>query len=174
VSYFDLPPGQRVLREFRVFRNANGRWVARWGVQQPRGSSTLRLVASEWRGCQSPLRTERDYSALIAPAPARGNSTMPANIDSSSLLDQVSRLRLRIFVFKMLIMAPVSIALALRHHYPMLATISFFCFWQGIFGGMAALLQGHNHNAAFLTAWDEMAAFLGLAALMRLTAAVVG
>jgi hypothetical protein len=28
MSYFDMPPGQRVLREFRVFRDPNGRWVA--------------------------------------------------------------------------------------------------------------------------------------------------
>jgi hypothetical protein len=28
VSYFDLPPGQRVLREFTVSRDPNGRWVA--------------------------------------------------------------------------------------------------------------------------------------------------
>jgi len=28
VPYFDLPPGQRVLREFTVFHDPNGRWVA--------------------------------------------------------------------------------------------------------------------------------------------------
>jgi hypothetical protein len=28
MSYFDLPPGQRVLREFTVFRDLNGCWVA--------------------------------------------------------------------------------------------------------------------------------------------------
>jgi hypothetical protein len=28
VSYFDLPPGQRVLQEFTVFRDPNKRWVA--------------------------------------------------------------------------------------------------------------------------------------------------
>ena len=28
MSYFDLPPGQRVLSEFTVFRDPKGRWVA--------------------------------------------------------------------------------------------------------------------------------------------------
>ena len=27
VSYFDLPPGRRVLQEFTVFRDPNERWV---------------------------------------------------------------------------------------------------------------------------------------------------
>ena len=28
LSYFDLPPGQRVLREFTVSRDARGNWIA--------------------------------------------------------------------------------------------------------------------------------------------------
>jgi hypothetical protein len=28
MSYFDLPPGERVLREFRVSCDPNGRWIA--------------------------------------------------------------------------------------------------------------------------------------------------
>ena len=28
MSYFDLPPGQRVLRQFIVYRDPKGRWVA--------------------------------------------------------------------------------------------------------------------------------------------------
>ena len=28
VPYFDLRPGERVLREFTVFRDSNGRWAA--------------------------------------------------------------------------------------------------------------------------------------------------
>jgi hypothetical protein len=38
---------------------------------------------------------------------------------------------------------------------------------------MTALLQRHQLNAAVLTAWDEMVAFLGFAALMRLVNAVI-
>ena len=28
MSYFDLPPGERVLRQFTVYLDPNGRWVA--------------------------------------------------------------------------------------------------------------------------------------------------
>ena len=28
MSYFDRPPGERVLQEFRVFRDGTGRWIA--------------------------------------------------------------------------------------------------------------------------------------------------
>jgi hypothetical protein len=87
-------------------------------------------------------------------------------------LDQASRLRLRIFAFKLLIAIPVLVAFASQRNYPMLGMMSFFCYWNGIFAGMAALLQRHKVNAAFLTAWDEMAAFFGCAALMRLVDAV--
>jgi len=88
-------------------------------------------------------------------------------------LDRASRLRLRIFAFKLLLVVPVSVALASQRNYPLLGTVSFFCFWHSVFAGMAALLQRHKLNAAFLTAWDEMAAFLGLAVLMRLIDAVI-
>jgi hypothetical protein len=43
--------------------------------------------------------------------------------------------------------------------------------WR-LFAGMAVLLQRHKLNAAFLTAWDQMAGFFGFAALMRLFDAV--
>lgn len=90
---------------------------------------------------------------------------MPTDIGTSFALDQTSRLRLRIFRFKLLILVLCAVALASRPNYPLLGTMSFFCFWQSAFAGMAALLQRHNLNAAVLTAWDEMAAFLGLAVL---------
>jgi hypothetical protein len=99
---------------------------------------------------------------------------MPTAMGFSFPLDRTSRLRLRIFAFKLLIAVPVSVAIASHHNYPLLGTISFFCFWQSVFAGMAALLQRHKHNAAFLTAWDEMAAFLELAVLMRMVGAVIG
>jgi hypothetical protein len=99
---------------------------------------------------------------------------MSANIDLSPVLDETSRLRLRIFAFKLMIMIPVSIALAGHRHYPLPATLSFFCFWQGVFAGIAAVFHRHRHNAQFLTAWDEMAAFFGLGALMRLVDTVAG
>jgi hypothetical protein len=88
-------------------------------------------------------------------------------------LDRASRLRLRIYAFKLLLVVPVSLALVSQRNYPLLQTVSFFCFWHSVFAGMAALLQRHKINSAFLTAWDEMAAFLGLAVLMRLVDAAI-
>jgi hypothetical protein len=99
---------------------------------------------------------------------------IPDGIGVTFPLDQVSRLRLRTFAFKLLILVPVAVVLASRHNYPLLGTMAFFCFWQGMFAGMAALFQRHKHNAAVLTAWDEMAAFLGLTALMRLVDTLIG
>jgi hypothetical protein len=88
-------------------------------------------------------------------------------------LDRASRLRLRLFAFKLLVAAPVLVAFASQRNYPLLGMMSIFCFWNGVFAGMAALLQRHKLNAAFLTAWDEMAGFFGFAALMRLFDAVI-
>jgi hypothetical protein len=99
---------------------------------------------------------------------------MPTKVGASFSLDQASLLRLRIFGFKLAIIVPVSVALALHHNYPLLATISFLCFWHSVFAGIAASVQSHRQNAAFLTAWDEMAAFLGLAVLMRIVDRVIG
>ena len=99
---------------------------------------------------------------------------MLTKVRASFSLDQASLLRLRIFGFKLAIIVPVSVALALNHNYPLLATISFLCFWHGVFAGIAASVQSHRKNAAFLTAWDEMAAFLGLAVLMRIVDRVIG
>jgi hypothetical protein len=98
---------------------------------------------------------------------------MPADIGSSLALDHTSRLRLRVFTFKLLILVLFAVALASQPNYPLLGTMSFFCFWQSAFAGMAALFQRHNLNAASLTAWDEMAAFLGLSVLMHLVEAVI-
>jgi hypothetical protein len=98
---------------------------------------------------------------------------MSADIGSSFALDQTSRLRLRIFALKLLILVLFSAALASQHDYPPPETMPFFCFWQSAFAGMAALLQRHKLIAASLTAWDEMPAFLGLAVLLHLVGAVI-
>src|SRR5215831_17867154 len=99
---------------------------------------------------------------------------MSTKVGTSFSLDQASLLRLRIFGFKLAIIVPVSVALALHHNYPLLATISFLCFWHSVFAGITAAAQSHRQDAAFLTAWDEMAAFLGLALLMRIIDSVFG
>jgi hypothetical protein len=52
--------------------------------------------------------------------------------------------------------------------------MSFFFFWNGVFAVVPALFQPQKVNAAFLTSWDEMAAFFGLAALMSIFNAIIG
>ena len=47
-------------------------------------------------------------------------------------LDRASRLRLPIFTFKLAVVVPVSVALALHRNYPLLGTISLLCLWQCI------------------------------------------
>jgi hypothetical protein len=51
--------------------------------------------------------------------------------------------------------------------------VSFFSFSRSAFAGILARLQRHKIIAASLTAWDEMAAFLGLAVLTHLVEAVI-
>jgi hypothetical protein len=84
-----------------------------------------------------------------------------------------SRLRLGIFSFKLLFLIPVSAMLAVQQGYPLLHTISFFCVWNSIFTGLAALVRRQRYRAEFLTAWDETAAFLALALLTRLVGGII-
>jgi hypothetical protein len=79
---------------------------------------------------------------------------------------------MRIFGVKLLTAIPISVVFATQRNYPLFGTMSFFLFWNSIFAGFAALLQSHRYNAAFLTAWDEMAAFLALALLTRIIGSV--
>ena len=95
-------------------------------------------------------------------------------VHSLIMLDPATRLRIRIFSIKLLTVIPLSVAFATHRNYPLLGTMSFFCSWNGAFAGFAALFQHHKYNAAFLTAWDEMAAFLALAVLMRVVDVMIG
>ena len=88
-------------------------------------------------------------------------------------LDPGSRLRIRIFAFKLLIIIPVSVALATHLGHPLLGTLSFFCFWHSFFAGAAAWFRDQRHGAAMLTAWDEMAAFLAIGIALRVVGAIM-
>jgi hypothetical protein len=88
-------------------------------------------------------------------------------------LDPGSRLRIRIFAFKLLIIIPVSVALATHLGHPLLGTLSFFCFWHSFFAGAAAWFRGQKHGAGMLTAWDEMAAFLAIGIALRVVGAIM-
>jgi len=89
-----------------------------------------------------------------------------------SSLDGASRQRLRIFAFKLVLVIPFSVILARHRDFSLPATLWFFLCWHAAFSGLAGLLQRHRPGATTLTAWDEMAAFVGLAALARLAEAV--
>lgn len=88
--------------------------------------------------------------------------------------DAESRLRLRGFAFKLLLIIPVSIVFAAQHHGPVLGALAYFCFWYGLFSGLFAIIRQEKVNPAVLTSWDEMAAFIGLAFAARFAAALAG
>ena len=89
-----------------------------------------------------------------------------------SEIDPGSGLRLRFFALKVLVLIPISVAFAVSRNYPVAETAGFFCAWNAIFAGLAALFQGQRYNALSLTAWDEMAAFVAIACLMRAVQAI--
>jgi hypothetical protein len=86
-------------------------------------------------------------------------------------LNSTSRRRIRIFTVKLLIVILIAIAFALPTGHPPFRAIAFFSGRQSLFAGATAVFQRHRLNAGFLTAWDEMAAFLGVAEVARLITA---
>ena len=86
--------------------------------------------------------------------------------------DKTSRLRLRIFALKVVTIISVSTALAVHDGYSIIGIVMVCCAWNSIFSGLAALLQRHRYDAPSLTAWDEMAAFLGVTTLLHLLRAI--
>ena len=89
-------------------------------------------------------------------------------------LDPVSRRRLEIFAFKLLMLGPIAIAFANHQHLSIIAAAGYFCSWYVLFSFIAALIQRHKLNATVLTAWDEAAGFLGIALAARLMGALAG
>jgi hypothetical protein len=84
-----------------------------------------------------------------------------------------SRLRLRVFAFKLLFIIPVSMVLARGRGFPLLITLSFFCLWHSAFAALAAMVRRQSPVAADLTAWDEAMAFFALALAIRFVGAVL-
>jgi len=93
---------------------------------------------------------------------------------SLAALDVASRRRIRIFTVKLLVVLLIAIVFAVPRGYPPFRAFAFFCGWQSAFAGAVALFQHHRLDAGFLSAWDEMAAFLGIAELARLAGAIAG
>jgi hypothetical protein len=86
-------------------------------------------------------------------------------------LDPASRLRVRIFTFKLVVVLVTASALAAPGSYQVLPIVSVFCLWQAMFAALAAVFWRHQFDAPCLTAWDEAAAFAALALLARFIAA---
>jgi hypothetical protein len=100
--------------------------------------------------------------------PRSSRDTVALSAHSLAAIDKASRMRLRIFVLKLVTIIPVSIALAVHRGYPIIGIVIVCCAWNSIFSGLAALFQRHRYDAPSLTAWDEMAAFLGITTLLHL------
>ena len=81
---------------------------------------------------------------------------------------------MQIFTVKLLVMILMATAFAVSRGCPPFRALALFCGWQSVFASAAALFHRHRFDAGFLTAWDEMAAFLGVAELARLIAAFAG
>ena len=95
-------------------------------------------------------------------------------VPSAQTIDPVSRRRLEIFVFKLLMLGPIAVTFASRQHLSIIAAVGYFCSWYVLFSFIAALIQRHKVNAAVLTAWDEAAGFLGIALAARLLDTLAG
>jgi hypothetical protein len=63
-------------------------------------------------------------------------------------LDTGSRLRLRSFAFKLLLIIPVSIVFAAQHQGPVLGALTYFCFWFGLFSGFFAIIRQEKFNSS--------------------------
>ena len=86
-------------------------------------------------------------------------------------LDAVSRRRVRMFAMRLLIAALFTLVLAASRGYPLFTVMAWLCGWQSLFTAVIALLQRQRLEDAVLTGWDESAALLGVASLMRLLSA---
>jgi hypothetical protein len=70
MSYFDRPPGQRVLQEFRIMRDGSGRWIVVERHGLPGGSFDSRDDAVHF----ALLRADGDLARVhveTAPEPDR-------------------------------------------------------------------------------------------------------
>ena len=82
-------------------------------------------------------------------------------------LDSASRLRLRGFGFKLLLVVPISVLFAAAHHIPPLQAAGFFCLWYAMFAALVGLAQQHRFRVVGITAWDEAAAVVALGVTAR-------
>ena len=89
-----------------------------------------------------------------------------------SAFDPLSRWRLRIFGFKLLILFPFAILLAVRYRYALFYEIALLAFWYGLFAGAMALSRWEPVAGPSLNGWDELLAFFALKCLAGSLSAV--
>jgi hypothetical protein len=88
------------------------------------------------------------------------------------MLDPLSRARLRIFSFKLLVLFPFATLLAVRYRYPLFGTISSFASWYGFFSGVVAMFRREQVAGPSLNGWDELLAFFALKYLAQFLSAL--
>ena len=100
---------------------------------------------------------------------------MPMKSQSGLLdaLDPLSRSRIRIFSFKLLVLFPFSMLLAARYRIDVFDEIGLCAFWYGFFSGLVALVRREPIAGASLNGWDELVAFFALKYLAQFLAALV-
>ena len=91
-----------------------------------------------------------------------------------SALDASSRRRFRFFAVKLAATGFFAIMLCTVNGYPLLGSLTCLCAWQSLFVASIALVQRQSPQSGALTGWDESAAFLGIATLVRLVGTIVG
>jgi hypothetical protein len=89
-------------------------------------------------------------------------------------LDASTRRLVRVFAVKLTITGSFAVMLCTVNGYPLLRSLALLCGWQGLFAASIALVQRQNLQSSALTGWDESAAFLGIAALVRLVGTASG
>jgi hypothetical protein len=99
---------------------------------------------------------------------------MSSPTDFLDAFDQSSRMRLRLFSFKLMVLFPFSMLMAVRFHVSVFGEIGLCAFWYGFFTGMFALVRREPVAGPSLNGWDELLAFLALKCLAEFLAGVVG
>ncbi|HEY2539011.1 MAG TPA: hypothetical protein VGI28_05865 [Stellaceae bacterium] len=88
-------------------------------------------------------------------------------------LDPLSRSRIRIFSFKLLVLFPFSMLLAARYRIDMFAEVALCAFWYGFFSGLVALVRREPVAGPSLNGWDEVVAFFALKYLAQFLSTLV-
>jgi hypothetical protein len=117
-------------------------------------------------GCTA-THTDFCQNDSIVGSPRLTNYAMKSLATSLQRLDSESRLRIRIFILKLLVLGWAAAIMAGLRGYPALVLCSIFCLWQGIFAVLAGVFRRDKLGAFYLTAWDESAAFIAIALLAR-------